>query len=339
MEHVAIDLGGRESQVCVRSDDGTILEERRCATRALGKYLEKRPMSRVIVETCAESFSVADAALGMGHEVRVVAATLVRALGVGARRTKTDQRDARLLSEASCRMDLPSVHVPSHESRQRKAFCGMREVLVTARTKLINNVRGWLRTQACRVRGGASHCFADKVREALGSSLPTYVERQLRVIDQLSVQIEEADQELAVAAKQDSTCRRLMTVPGVGPVTALRFVAALDCIERFDGAHKVEAYLGLTPGESSSSDRQQRLSITKAGPSAIRWALVQAAWAARRAKGSHPMVAWSFEVEKRRGKRIAIVALARKIAGILYAIWRDGTFYDRHHRAAVAPAA
>jgi len=328
MEHVAIDLGGRESQVCVRSGDGTILDERRCATRALRAYLEKRPTSRVIVETCAESFSVADAALALGHEVRVVAATLVRALGVGARKTKTDQRDARLLSEASCRMDLPSVHVPSLESRQRKAMCGMREALVTSRTQLVNNVRGWLRTQTHRVRRCGTDTLTARVREAFGSQLPTYVERQLQVIDELSTQIGKADQELVAAAKQDATCRRLMSVPGVGPVTALRFVAALDRVDRFESAHKVEAYLGLTPGEHSSSDRQQRLSITKAGPPRMRWALVQSAWAARRAKGSHPMVAWSFEVEKRRGKRIAIIALARKIAGILYALWRDGTLYD-----------
>src|SRR5438046_1402861 len=115
MEHLAIDLGGRESQICVRRSDGTIVEERRVATAALARYLGKRPPSRVIVETCTEAFSVADAALSLGHEVRVVPATLVGALGVGQRGIKNDQRDARMLSEASCRIDLPSVHVPSKQ--------------------------------------------------------------------------------------------------------------------------------------------------------------------------------------------------------------------------------
>src|SRR5258707_2974124 len=98
MEHVAIDLGGRESQVCVRSADGTILEQKRWATKELAEYLQARPLSRVIVETCAEAFSVADAALRAGHEARVVPATLVRSLGVGSRRTKNDRRDAQILS-------------------------------------------------------------------------------------------------------------------------------------------------------------------------------------------------------------------------------------------------
>jgi hypothetical protein len=85
VEHLAIDLGGRESQVCVRNVEGTILEERRCPTASLKKYLSGRPQSRVVLETCAEAFAVADAARVLGHEVRVVLATLVRALGVGSR--------------------------------------------------------------------------------------------------------------------------------------------------------------------------------------------------------------------------------------------------------------
>jgi transposase len=158
------------------------------------------------------------------------------------------------------------------------------------------------------------------------------------MIDELSRQIDEANDELATMAKQDVTCLRLMTVPGVGPVTALRFVAALDEIGRFPDAHKVEAYLGLTPGERSSSDRQQRTSITKAGSPALRRTLVQAAWAARRCRQAHPMIAWVTEVEKRRGKRVAIIALARKMVGILYAIWRDGTTYDRSRGASARDA-
>lgn len=334
MEHLAIDLGGRESQICVRNASGEILEQRRVGTREISEYLKKRPPSRVIVETCAEAFGVADAALQLGHEARVVPATLVRSLGVGARRTKTDQRDAQVLSEVSTRIDLPSVHIPSHVARERKSMCGMREALVRSRTLLINTVRGWLRGQAFgSLAAGATERFVSRVRTKVGAAAPTFVERQLTMIDALSEQIEEADKELKRLAKSDSICKRLMTVPGVGPVTAVRFVAALDSIERFNGPHSVQAYLGLTPGEDSSSEKIRRTAITKAGSTAVRWALVQAAWAARRAKGLHPMVEWSREVEKRRGKRIAVVALARKIAGILYALWRDGTFYDRCHGA------
>ena len=112
MEHCAIDLGGRESQVCVRRADGHLLFEGRWPTASLPDYLRELPPSRVILETAAEAFRIADAAK-QAHEVRVVPATLVRTLGVGARKTKTDKRDARVLSEVSCRIDLPSVHIPS----------------------------------------------------------------------------------------------------------------------------------------------------------------------------------------------------------------------------------
>src|SRR6185436_3165269 len=98
MDHIAIDLGGRESQICVRTAAGEIIDERRCSTASLGRYLAQRSGSRVIVETCAEAFSIADAAIAAGHQVRVVPATLVRSLGVGARGTKTDRRDAQVLS-------------------------------------------------------------------------------------------------------------------------------------------------------------------------------------------------------------------------------------------------
>src|SRR5512146_1259809 len=111
MDHVAIDLGARKSQICVRSSSGEILEERRWETWDLKRYLAGRSKSRVIVETCAEAFGGVAIAAELGHETRIVPATLVRTLGVGARRTKTDQRDARALSEVSCRVDLPSVHV------------------------------------------------------------------------------------------------------------------------------------------------------------------------------------------------------------------------------------
>ena len=341
MEHLAIDLGGRESQVCVRSADGQIVEERRWATRDLGTYLRGRGHSRVVIEACAEAFFVADEARKCGHEVRVVAATLVRSLGVGARRTKTDKRDARALSEVSCRIDLPSVHVPSADARQLKTQLGMRHALVRSRTMLINTVRGWLRGQAIGIRKSAE-AFTQRVRESFGAMLlPSYVERQLSMIDELSKQIEAADQELAKLAKTSAVCPRLMSVPGVGPITALQFVAVIDELARFDSAHRVEAYLGLTPGEHSSSEKVRRTSITKAGSTAMRWCLVQAAWAARRARGKHAMIDWAVEVQKRRGKKVAAVALARKLAGILFAIWRDGTVYDPHNasRPVLGPAA
>lgn len=341
MDHIAIDLGGKESQICVRSADGRIIEELRWGTRRLDAYLKKRPPGRVILETSSEAFKVADAALELGHEVRVVPATLVPALGVGAQGIKTDRRDARVLSQVSARVDLPSVHIPSTISRTWKATCTAREALVTARTQLINSARGWMRCNLLVSFSCSSSTFAKKLcAAALASShgLPDFIEHQLQIIEVLNDRIAQADAQLKLLASEHPVCQRLMTIPGVGPVTALRFVAAVDRIERFPDAHALQCYLGLVPGENSSSQRKRRTSITKAGPPRVRWALAQAAWNFRRTQKATPLALWVDEVEKRRGKMIAMTALARRLAGIMYAIWRDGSRYDPAHRRPVPDA-
>jgi transposase len=337
VDQLAIDLGSRHSQVCRRRSDGAILEERSIKTRALGQYFTTLGRCRVIVESCAEAFFVADAAIAAGHEVRVVPATLARSLGVGARGVKTDRRDARALSEASCRMDLPSVHIASNESRRLKTLFGMRDGLVAARTQLINTVRGWLRAQAVTLSCGGTKSITRRVRDhaALsGQPLPSYVVRQLDTIDALNAQIADADREIEKIAKADSTCRKMMTVPGIGVGNALLFKAILDDVDRFENAAAVASYLGLTPGERSSSLTVRRTAITKAGSSRMRRYLVQAAWTVRRSKIVTPLVAWCQQIEMRRGKRVAVTALARKLSGILFAIWRDGSSYQPAEAAA-----
>ena len=327
MEHIAIDWGGRESQICVRAADETIVDARRIRTAQVAEYLARRSPSRVIIETCTQAFSIADQAKALGHEVRVVPSTLAPALGVGQRKTKTDRRDAEALSRISCRVDLPSVHIPSKESRERKSLCMARDALLRSRTLLINAVRSWLRSDGRTVRATPEH-LADRVRTAC-ESVPPHIESMLVVLDSLNAQISQSERRLHTLARSDELCRRFMTVPGIGPVTAVRFKAALDERSRFANAHAVQSYLGLVPGERSSSDSQHRLGITKAGATALRACLVSAAWSARRCKDTPLMVTWSLEIEKRRGKHIAAVALARKLAGILFAIWRDNSVYDK----------
>lgn len=332
MNHIAIDLGSTESQICVREPDGTVLEQARVRTNRLRKFLSSAPPSRVIVETGAEAFHVADIALELGHEPRVVPATLARTLGVGARGVKTDQRDALALSEVSCRVDLPSVHIPSEEARQRKAESGSRQRLIAARTMLINHVRGWLRTKTLRVPGRGMGTFSARVRAKVDGpdGLPAHIDRVLESIDALNEQIASADRELSLLTEGHELYERLMSVPGVGPVTAVRFVASIDEVSRFPNAHALQSYLGLTPGERSSGAKTRRTGITKAGPADLRAALVQAAWCAMnlRRRCNDPMMRWARRIADRRGKAVAVIALARKISGILFAIWRDDTRYD-----------
>lgn len=293
MDHVAVDLGGKKSQICVRSSDGKILDERALATARLSRFFTKLPASRVILETCAEAFAIADAAVASGHEVRIVPATLVRQLGVGARGIKTDQRDARALSEASCRIDLPSVHLCSRRSRNLKSLCSSRHALIGSRTKLINNVRGWLRARVDSVRTGGAATFPRRLRAKLlahEDGIPLHIERSLHLIEELTEQIQAADLELREIALSDELCRRLMTVPGVGPLTVVLFLAAVDDRERFHSAHALESYFGLAPGENSSSERTRRTHITKAGAKKVRWTLIQAAWCAMRTRPNDAMV-------------------------------------------------
>jgi transposase len=330
MKHVAIDLGGRESQICIRDGSGAIVEERRYQTRLLPRLMKAWEPSRLIIETSAEAFAIADAALALGHEVRIVPATLVKTLGVGERGVKTDRKDARKLSEVSCRIDLPSVHVPSALSRCLKSVCGNREELIECRTKLINNARGWLRTQLWRVRTGATSSFPTRVREHATTThqvVPEFLERTLVLIETITAQIRIADSELDEIASNHPICQKLMTVPGVGPVTAIRFLAAIDDVTRFPNAHALQSYVGLTPGERSSSESERRTGITKAGPAKLRRALVQAAWCCMRSRSEDAMIVWARELATRKHKFIAVVALARKLAGVLFALWRDGTTY------------
>jgi len=337
MQHIGIDLGSMESQLCTRSADGGLLWEERIKTTEIGALLEKEQFSRVILESCSEAFLIADTLKEQGHEVRIVPATMVRALGVAHRGIKTDRRDAQILSEVSTRVELPSVHIRSLQARDWKTQLGMRQALVEVRTKLINCIRGWLRTNLSTVRSGVSESFPTRVREAMekrDDGTPAHVELVLLVLDEINKRIREADILLALAAESDPICKLLQTVPGVGVLTAMYFVWAVDNIERFANAHALESYLGITPGENSTGFRRQVTSITKAGPPQVRRMLNQACWVMLMHRPDDPLVKWAKRVAARRGKKVAVVAMSRKLAGILYAMWRDGTSY--HHKKSAA---
>lgn len=331
MQHVAIDLGSKDSQLCIRDEAGTIVLEKKHPTARLAALMATWPKSRVVLETSSEAFRIADAAIAASHEVRVVPATLAKQLGVGERSLKTDLRDARKLSEVSTRIDLVSVHIPSTEARELRSMLRSRETLVETRTKLVNHVRGWMRTQIWKLKKGATITLPARLRahaEALGSMVPIHIEESLLVIETLNTQVISSGKRLAALAKAHPVARRLMTIPGVGPISSLTFIAAVDNHERFPQAHHLQSYLGLTPGEKSSSLRERKTGITKAGPASVRRALIQAAWVAKRLCSTAPMVQWAAKIEERRGKFVAIVALARKMSGIMFALWRDNSIYN-----------
>jgi transposase len=122
----------------------------------------------------------------------------------------------------------------------------------------------------------------------------------------------------------------LMSVPSIGPVTATAVVATVDDVSRFANAHQFEAFLGLVPSEHSSGEKRRLGSITKAGNQRVRYLLVEAAWRILRSSKteSATLREWAHRIAERRGRRIAVVALARRLAGVLYAVWRDGRRFD-----------
>jgi hypothetical protein len=121
---------------------------------------------------------------------------------------------------------------------------------------------------------------------------------------------------------------RLCSVPGVGLVVAAAFVSVIDNARRFKNAHQVESYLGLVPSESSSGATRRLGSITKHGNHYLRKMLVQAAWSVMRQKKSEPLRDWGHAIKERRGQRIAVVALARRLAGVLWALWKKDRVYE-----------
>jgi transposase len=332
MEHIAIDLGGRESQICIRNHVGEIIRETRFPTSRLEGFLASaEPGARVLLETSAEAFQVAEWARRHGHEPRVVPSSLVRALGVGERGLKNDRRDARRLSEMDCRMEVPSVHIPSARSRERQAEVTSRQALVESRTALVNTVRSYTRTKALPRVKATPETLAKNMRLFLSSSaesIPSHIERLLLVIEELNARIDEADKALKEIADQDPVCKLLQTMPGVGPVTSVCFATAIDEASRFESSNRVTSYLGLTPGENTTGFKTKRTGMTKAGSGRTRWTLNQAAWTMVRCRPHDPIVMWFQQVAGRRGKKIAITALSRKMAGILYAMWRDQKPYN-----------
>lgn len=343
MERIAIDLGGRESQICIRNEIGEIVEERRYRTSDLARYLAKRaPGARVLLESSSEAFAVAQWASECGHSPQVVPSSLVRALGVGERGLKTDVRDARKLSEMDCRMAVPTIHIPSVAARDRQARLTARQALVDARTQLVNVVRSYYRTLARPTIRCTSKTLTKRVRTDLvgqADGLPDYIECLLKSIDTLNEQIGEADAALEQLAQQDPICKLLRTMPGIGPVTSMWFVTAVDDVQRFKDASRLTSYLGLTPGEDTTGFKTKRTATTKAGSPRVRATLTQSAWCMVRHRPTDPLIRWFQAVAGRRGKKIAIVALCRKVAGILYAMWRDNQPYDAAKAAKAVLAA
>ena len=152
----------------------------------------------------------------------------------------------------------------------------------------------------------------------------------LELLGRLNEQLVAIDKQVVELKKRDERVRRLQSAPAIGAVTSAAFMALIDDVGRFPRAHAVECYVGLVPSEWSSSEKRLQGRITKAGDTRVRWLLVEAGWTIMRSRSllCQPLRSWAEGVAARRGRKVAAVALARRLAGILYAMLRDGTDYD-----------
>ena len=333
MDHVGMDVGKRESQIAVITEAGELIEKRiRTERERLVEFFKSRPHSRIEDSRGGFDEWVARVLEDLGHEVVVADPNYAPMYAQRSRRVKTDKRDAQALAEA-CRLGAyRPAHRTSEEQRHVRAVLGVRDKLVRTRAGLVTLVQALLSGEGIRVPTGSSECFEMRLEKLdLAEHLRAEIAPLLALLGPLSEQIERLDEQLSALAVKDERVKRLLTMPQIGPVTAVSFVATLDDAGRFRGAHQEEAYLGLVPREWSSSEVQRRGRITKAGNARMRWLLVEAAWRVATHKKRPDTLAlrgWADRIARRRGKRVAIVALARKLSGILYAMWRDGTVYD-----------
>jgi len=331
MEYGAIDLHLRHSQIRIVREDGSVVADRRISTsrEALTALFGGRAPMRVVVETGTESEWVAQTVESCGHEVVVVDPNYALMYGTWQRRVKTDRRDAAGLAEANRRGIYRAAHRVSASQRQQRRVLRVREQLIRVRTQAINLLRAQLRQEGYRLpSGSAVHAVGRYRALAVPGALAEALAPVVALLEHLVPAIATANTEATAAARQDPIVRRLTTAPGVGAITGLTYRAVVDDIGRFRDAAAASAYFGLVPREDSSAERHCRGRITKMGPSKPRSLLIQAAWGVWRQRARDPLQVWVHRLAQRRGRRIAVVALARRLCRILYAMWRDGADYQ-----------
>jgi transposase len=204
----------------------------------------------------------------------------------------------------------------------------IRRELTEARTRAISLSRAIVRGAGFRIRSGSTGSFLTR---AAALALPPSMTKTLSPLRSvLNTEVTRADETVTTQVVEDPVVNRLTTLPGIGPITASAYVAALDDAARFGGAAQVASYLGLVPREYSLGEQQRRGRVMRSAHPYVQALLVQAAWRISRVKNPRTaaLCAWAETIARRRGKKIAMVALARRLARILFAMWRDEVAYD-----------
>ena len=333
---IGIDLGDRKHTACVLSAAGDIVAEqvivndRACLTAFAQRY----PGATIVMETGTHSPWVSRLFAALGHQVHVANARKVRAISQS--QTKSDEQDARMLARLG-RADPTLLSPIQHrsEATQRALLrLKVREALVRSRVNQINTARFLLKSLGVFIPASIkAMAFTRKVRATLAAADTALVAELLTTVDQLNARIKDLDTELAtLATERYPVSDRLRQVQGVGPLTALCFVLTVETPGRFAHARDVGPYLGLVPRRDQSGLTDKQLGITKAGHVQLRCLLVNCAHYILGRFGPPCRLREAGERIAARGgksaKKRAVIAVARKLAVTLLALWKTGADYQ-----------
>jgi transposase len=345
MEYFAgLDISMKETHICVVDRDGKVVYEAKAATSpaAIAAELAKAPAAQRIV------FETGRMATTLYHGLQALGLTVVCIESRHAYQSlkslathKTDRNDARGLAHlARCRAQKPHlartgfykpVHVKSLPAHAVRALIIARKKLVGQRVTLENQIRGLALVFGVRLPRGLRPAFAAQVNSANGEfpALSGALRGLLAARDALLGAIAAINRDVKRLAHSFEDCKRLMTIPGVGHVTALAFVAAIDEPNRFRRSRDVGPYLGLVPRRWKSGEIDYTGSISKVGDQRVRTLLYEAANVMlTRYRGDLALKEWALRIGRRSTMRKARVALARRLAIIMHAMLRDGTEFQ-----------
>ena len=333
-QYVGLDVSLKEVSACVVDGNGRVLARSYVATDpdAIAIFLaEAAPDAERVVHESGQLSTWLTRELARRGVPIVCIDARVAHKALSARLNKSDSADAEGLAHLARTGWFVEVHVRSEASDRIRALIGARERLLRMRKELEANIRGVLKTFGIRM-GPVGHArnrqsFRDQLAEAVSNDpvLGLIAERMIPIHRTLCVSAETLEDELVALAEKSDTARRLMTVPGVGAITALALIATVDQPLRFRRSTDVGAFLGLTPRRYQSGEIDRSGRISKCGGADLRRLLVSAATTLMtQVRRFSPLKSWAVRLSSRKGFKKAAVAAARKIAVILHAIWRDG---------------
>jgi transposase len=333
---VGLDVGDRKTHYCVLGLDGELVVEGAVATRiaSLRVMFEGKVKMRIALEAGAHSPWISRLLAEMGHEVIVANPRNLRMISESD--SKNDPADARLLARlAHVGPELLSpIQQRSEKTQVDLALVRARDVAVQSRTKIINAVRGIVKSTGLRLPKSSTLTFARKAKEACPEALRPALLPLLRVVEELTREIELYEKLVAKKAETEyPETRAIQTIHGVGPLTALAFVLVLNNDRnRFRRSRDVGCYIGLRPKQRESGLRAPQLGLTKAGDSFLRRLATQCAQHVLGPFGKDSALRrWGMSLALRGGKNAkkrAVIAVARKLVILMHRIWITQEIYD-----------